>query len=93
MTELRANTYLPQETEVSTTWRSHNGGAPGRNISHTGDSGSDLFYILDQQNYINFRITPWKQLGTLGTNSSKVKKFDYIYQSSDSNVFCEEVKP
>ena len=40
MTKLWANTYLPQETEVSTTWWSHNGGAPGRNVSHTGDSGS-----------------------------------------------------
>jgi hypothetical protein len=27
MTELWANTYLPQETEVSTTWWSHNGEA------------------------------------------------------------------
>ena len=41
MTELRANTYLPQETEVSTTWRSHNGRAPGRTVSHVGDSGFD----------------------------------------------------
>ena len=41
MTELRADTYLPQETEVSTTWWSHNGGAPVRNVSHTGDSGFD----------------------------------------------------
>jgi hypothetical protein len=41
MTELWADTYLPQETEVSTTWWSHNGGAPVRNVSHTGDSGFD----------------------------------------------------
>jgi hypothetical protein len=41
MTELRADTYLPQETEVSTTWWSHNGGAPVRNVSHAGDSGFD----------------------------------------------------
>ena len=41
MTELPANTYLLQETEVSTTWWSHNGGAPVRNVSHTGDSGLD----------------------------------------------------
>jgi hypothetical protein len=39
MTELRADTYLLQETEVSTTWWSHNGGAPGQNVSHEGDSG------------------------------------------------------
>jgi hypothetical protein len=38
MTELWADTYLPQETEVLTTWWSHNGGAPGRNVSHAGDS-------------------------------------------------------
>ena len=41
MTELRFETYLPQETEVLTTWWSHNGGAPVRNVSHTGDSGFD----------------------------------------------------
>ena len=41
MTELQADTYLPQETEVSTTWWSHNGGAPVQNESHTGDSGFD----------------------------------------------------
>ena len=41
MTELRADTYLPQETEVSTTWWSHNGGALGRKVSHAGDSGFD----------------------------------------------------
>jgi hypothetical protein len=41
MTELRADTYLPQETEVSTTWWSHNGGALGRNVSHEGESGFD----------------------------------------------------
>ena len=41
MTELQADTYLPQETEVSTTCWSHNGGAPVRNVSHTGDSGLD----------------------------------------------------
>ena len=41
MTELWADTYLPQETEVSTTWWSHNGGAPVRNVSHAGDSGFD----------------------------------------------------
>ena len=39
MTELRADTYLPQETEVLTTWWSHNGRAPVRNVSHTGESG------------------------------------------------------
>jgi hypothetical protein len=39
MTDLRADTYLRQETEVLTTWWSHNGGAPGRNLSHAGDSG------------------------------------------------------
>jgi hypothetical protein len=39
MTEFRADTYLQQETEVLTTWWSHNGGAPVQNISHTGDSG------------------------------------------------------
>ena len=38
MTELRAGKHLPQETEVSTTWWSHNGGAPVRN---TGDSSFD----------------------------------------------------
>ena len=44
MTELQADTYLPQETEVSTTWWSHNGGAHNggvRKVSHTGDSGFD----------------------------------------------------
>jgi hypothetical protein len=41
MTELQADMYLLQEMEVPTTWRSHNGGAPGRTISHTGDSGFD----------------------------------------------------
>ena len=41
MTELRADTYLPLETEVWTTWWSHNGGAPVQNVSHTGDSGFD----------------------------------------------------
>ena len=41
MTELQADTYLLQETEVSTTWWSHNRGAPVRNVSHTGDSGFD----------------------------------------------------
>jgi hypothetical protein len=41
MTELWADMYLLQETEVPTTWWSHNGGAPGRNISQVGDSGFD----------------------------------------------------
>jgi hypothetical protein len=41
MMELQADTYLLQETEVLTTWWSQNGGAPVRNISHTGDSGFD----------------------------------------------------
>jgi hypothetical protein len=41
MTELWDDTYVPQETEVSTTWWSHNGRAPVRNVSHTGDSGFD----------------------------------------------------
>ena len=41
MTELQAYTYLPQETEVSTTWWTHNGRAPVRNVSHAGDSGFD----------------------------------------------------
>jgi hypothetical protein len=41
MTELWADTCLFQETEVLTTWWSHNGGAPVRNISHAGDSGFD----------------------------------------------------
>jgi hypothetical protein len=41
MMELQADTYLLQETEVLTTWWSHNGGAPVRNVSHTGDSGFD----------------------------------------------------
>ena len=41
MTELLADTYLPQETEVSTTWWSHNGGAPVGKVSHIGDSGFD----------------------------------------------------
>ena len=41
MTELRAGKHLPQETEVSTTWWSHNGRAPGRNVSHAGESGFD----------------------------------------------------
>jgi hypothetical protein len=44
MTELRADTYLLQETEVSTTWWSHNGRALGRNVSHAGDSGFDHEY-------------------------------------------------
>jgi hypothetical protein len=41
MTELLADTYLLQETEVSTTWWSHNGGALGRKVSHAGDSSFD----------------------------------------------------
>ena len=41
MKELRADTYLPQETEVLTTWWSHNGGVPVLNVSYTGDSGFD----------------------------------------------------
>jgi hypothetical protein len=47
MTELRADTYLSQETEVSTTWWSHNGRAPVRNVSHTGDSGFDRRMLLN----------------------------------------------
>jgi hypothetical protein len=43
MTELRADTYLPQETEVSTTWRSHNGRALGRTVSHEETVDSALF--------------------------------------------------
>ena len=41
MTELLADTYLLQETEVSTTWWSHNGGAAGRTVSHARISGFD----------------------------------------------------
>ena len=41
MMELQADTYLLQETEVLTTWWSHNGGALGRNLSHAGDSSFD----------------------------------------------------
>ena len=39
--ELQVEMYLTQETVVLTTWWSHNGGALGRNVSHTGDSGFD----------------------------------------------------